>query len=164
MSWSGQFEFPERAGATLKLVVPFTPLLIFVPLYRTFKHFGEALFLAALDGDVALGAGGRGIGLLYGLGHTLSVAGVVGFIALAGVAGMILLLSLKQVWFARLDQNQSEDSDLLDAICEGAMLRLWPKAMTVAVILSPASCRSWSGGRHRQRGHTAHRPRRWLAA
>ncbi|MGQ5524225.1 efflux RND transporter permease subunit [Chitinimonas sp. PSY-7] len=145
VSWSGQFEFLERAAAKLKLVVPFTLLIIFVLLYLTFKHFGEALLLMATLPFALVG----GIWLLYGLGYNLSVAGVVGFIALAGVAaefGVIMLLYLKQAWMARVDQNQTSEADLLDAIREGAVLRVRPKAMTVAVILAGLLPIMWGGG------------------
>lgn len=145
MSWSGQFEFLERATAKLKLVVPFTLLIIFVLLYLTFRHFGEALLLMTTLPFALIG----GIWLLYGLGYNLSVAGVVGFIALAGVSaefGVIMLLYLKQAWQARLAQNRTQDSDLLDAIREGAVLRVRPKAMTVAVILAGLLPIMWGGG------------------
>ena len=145
VSWSGQFEFLERAAAKLKLVVPFTLLIIFVLLYLTFKHFGEALLLMATLPFALVG----GVWLLYGLGYNLSVAGVVGFIALAGVAaefGVIMLLYLKQAWMARIDQNQTGEADLLDAIREGAVLRVRPKAMTVAVILAGLLPIMWGGG------------------
>jgi Cu(I)/Ag(I) efflux system membrane protein CusA/SilA len=145
VSWSGQFEFLERAAAKLKLVVPFTLLIIFVLLYLTFKHFGEALLLMATLPFALVG----GIWLLFGLSYNLSVAGVVGFIALAGVAaefGVIMLLYLKQAWMARVDQNQTSEADLLDAIREGAVLRVRPKAMTVAVILAGLFPIMWGTG------------------
>jgi len=145
VSWSGQFEFLERANAKLKLVVPFTLLIIFVLLYLTFKHFGEALLLMATLPFALVG----GIWLLFGLNYNLSVAGVVGFIALAGVAaefGVIMLLYLKQAWMARIDQNQTSEADLLEAIREGAVLRVRPKAMTVAVILAGLLPIMWGGG------------------
>jgi Cu(I)/Ag(I) efflux system membrane protein CusA/SilA len=145
MSWSGQFEFLERASAKLRLVVPFTLLIIFVLLYLSFKHFGEALLIMATLPFALIG----GIWLLYLLGHNLSVAGVVGFIALAGVAaefGVIMLLYLKQAWFARLDDNRTGEADLQDAIREGAVLRVRPKAMTVAVILGGLLPIMWGGG------------------
>jgi len=145
VSWSGQFEFLERASAKLKLVVPFTLLIIFLLLYLTFKHFSEALLLMATLPFALVG----GVWLLYGLGYNLSVAGVVGFIALAGVAaefGVIMLLYLKQAWMARIDQNQTSEADLLDAIREGAVLRVRPKAMTVAVILAGLLPIMWGGG------------------
>ena len=145
ISWSGQFEFLERAAARLKVVVPFTLLIIFVLLYLTFKRFGEALLIMAAVPFALIG----GVWLLYLLGFNLSVAGVVGFIALAGVAaefGVIMLLYLKQAWLARLDNNQTSEADLLDAIREGAVLRVRPKAMTVAVILAGLLPIMWGAG------------------
>jgi Cu(I)/Ag(I) efflux system membrane protein CusA/SilA len=135
VSWSGQFEYMERASAKLKLVVPATLLIIFVLLYLTFKRFDEAaLIMATLPFALA-----GGIWLLWMLGHHLSVASAVGFIALAGVAaefGVIMLLYLKHAWEARLGEGKSSEADLLDAIREGAVLRVRPKAMTVAVIIA----------------------------
>lgn len=145
VSWSGQFEYLERAAARLKLVVPVTLLIIFVLLYLTFKHFGEALLLMATLPFALVG----GVWLLYGLGYNLSVAGVVGFIALAGVAaefGVIMLLYLKQAWMVRVADHRTGDAELLDAIREGAVLRVRPKAMTVAVILAGLLPIMWGGG------------------
>ena len=145
VSWSGQFEFLERATAKLKLVVPFTLLIIFVLLYLAFKHFGEALLIMTTLPFALVG----GVWLLYLLDYNLSVAGVVGFIALAGVAaefGVIMLLYLKQAWFDRLDENKGTEADLLDAIREGAVLRVRPKAMTVAVILAGLFPIMWGTG------------------
>lgn len=145
VSWSGQFEFMERAAAKLQLVVPFTLLIIFVLLYITFKHFGEALLLMATLPFALIG----GIWLLYGLGYNLSVAGAVGFIALAGVAaefGVIMLLYLKQAWADRVGRDQATEADLMDAIREGAVLRVRPKAMTVAVILAGLLPIMWGSG------------------
>jgi Cu(I)/Ag(I) efflux system membrane protein CusA/SilA len=76
---------------------------------------------------------------LYFLGHDLSVAGAVGFIALAGVAaefGVIMLLYLRNTWDAQIATGKRSSDDLLDAIRHGAVLRVRPKAMTVAVILA----------------------------
>ncbi|WP_229518398.1 efflux RND transporter permease subunit [Massilia sp. PAMC28688] len=135
VSWSGQFEYLERATAKLKIVVPATLLIIFVLLYMTFKRFDEAaLIMATLPFALA-----GGIWLLWALGHNLSVASGVGFIALAGVSaefGVIMLLYLKHAWEARLVKGTPDESDLLDAIREGAVLRVRPKAMTVAVIIA----------------------------
>lgn len=111
----------------------------------TFKHFAEALLLMATLPFALVG----GIWLLFGLGHNLSVAGIVGFIALAGVAaefGVIMLLYLKQAWRARTDQDQTSEADLLEAIREGAVLRVRPKAMTVAVILAGLLPILWGAG------------------
>jgi len=135
VAWSGQFEFLERATAKLKIVVPATLLIIFVLLYMTFQRFDEvALIMATLPFALA-----GGIWLLWALGHNLSVASGVGFIALAGVSaefGVIMLLYLKQAWEKRLADGKGSEADLLDAIREGAVLRVRPKAMTVAVIIA----------------------------
>jgi Cu(I)/Ag(I) efflux system membrane protein CusA/SilA len=135
VSWSGQFEYLERATARLKAVVPATLLIIFVLLYLTFGRFDEAaLIMATLPFALA-----GGVWLLWLLGYNLSVAGGVGFIALAGVSaefGVIMLLYLKHAWDGRLSDGRSSEADLLDAIREGAVLRVRPKAMTVAVIIA----------------------------
>ena len=135
ISWSGQFEFLERALAKLEIVVPATLLIIFVLLFVTFQRFDEALLImAALPFALA-----GGIWLLWLLGHNLSVASAVGFIALAGVAaefGVIMLLYLKHAWEARVRAGHTSEADLLDAIREGAVLRVRPKAMTVAIIIA----------------------------
>ncbi len=136
MSWSGQFEFLERATAKLKIVVPATLAIIFVLLYLTFRRFDEALLIMATLPFALVG----GFWLLFALGHNISVASAVGFIALAGVAaefGVIMLLYLKQALDARLAAGGVLSLPLLeDAIREGAVLRVRPKAMTVAVIIA----------------------------
>ncbi|MCS0588344.1 efflux RND transporter permease subunit [Massilia norwichensis] len=135
ISWSGQFEYLERASAKLKVVVPATLLVIFVLLYLTFKRFDEAILIMATLPFALAG----GVWLLWMLGHHLSVASAVGFIALAGVAaefGVIMLLYLKQAWEAHVTVGKSSEADLLDAIREGAVQRVRPKAMTVAVIIA----------------------------
>jgi Cu(I)/Ag(I) efflux system membrane protein CusA/SilA len=135
LSWSGQFEYLERASARLKVVVPATLLIIFVLLYMTFRRFDEAaLIMATLPFALA-----GGFWLLRLLQHNLSVASGVGFIALAGVSaefGVIMLLYLKQAWEARVAKGKAGEQDLLEAIREGAVLRVRPKAMTVAVIIA----------------------------
>jgi Cu(I)/Ag(I) efflux system membrane protein CusA/SilA len=135
VSWSGQFEYLERATARLKVVVPATLLIIFVLLYLTFRRADEAaLIMATLPFALA-----GGVWLLWALGHNLSVATGIGFIALAGVAaefGVIMLLYLKHAWEARTAAGRGGQADLLDAIREGAVLRVRPKAMTVTVIVA----------------------------
>ncbi len=145
ISWSGQFEFLERATAKLKVVVPFTLLIIFVLLYLIFNSFGEALLIMLTLPFALVG----GIWLLYFLSYNLSVAGAVGFIALAGVSaefGVIMLLYLKHAWDARMALGHTTADDLLDAIREGAVLRVRPKAMTVAVILAGLFPIMWGTG------------------
>ncbi|NYE61289.1 Cu(I)/Ag(I) efflux system membrane protein CusA/SilA [Duganella sp. 1224] len=135
VSWSGQFEYLERATARLKVVVPATLVTIFVLLYLTFQRFDEAaLIMATLPFALAGGAW-----MEWLLGHNLSVASGVGFIALAGVAaefGVIMLLYLKHEWAAKRAAGQTTADDLRDAIRAGAVLRVRPKAMTVAVIIA----------------------------
>ena len=153
VSWSGQFEYLERATAKLKVVVPATLLIIFVLLYLTFKRFDEALLIMLAMPFSLIG----GFWLLYALGHNLSIASAIGFIALAGVTaefGVIMVLYLKQAWEAKVKEDQlagAPDSDshnlrLLNAIREGAVLRVRPKAMTVAVILAGLLPILWSSG------------------
>ncbi len=135
ISYSGQFEFMERANAKLKLVVPATLLIIFVLLYLTFSRFGEALLIMATLPFALTG----GVWFLYLLGYNLSVATGIGFIALAGVSaefGVIMLLYLTNAWRDRLNAGARDEADLLDAIREGAVQRVRPKAMTVAVIIA----------------------------
>jgi len=145
VSWSGQFEFLERATAKLKVVVPFTLVIIFVLLYLTFRRFDEALLIMATLPFALIG----GIWLLWLLDYNLSVAGAVGFIALAGVAaefGVIMLLYLRQAWDERIAEGKTTHDDLLDAIRDGAVLRVRPKAMTVAVILAGLFPIMWGTG------------------
>ncbi|WP_313305865.1 efflux RND transporter permease subunit [Stutzerimonas balearica] len=135
ISYSGQFEFMERANARLKLVVPATLLIIFVLLYLTFGRLDEALLIMATLPFALTG----GVWFLHLLGYHLSVATGVGFIALAGVSaefGVIMLLYLKNAWHDRLAAGRHGQTALLDAIREGAVQRVRPKAMTVAVIIA----------------------------
>lgn len=145
ISYSGQFEFMERANAKLKLVVPATLLIIFVLLYLTFARFGDALLIMATLPFALTG----GVWLLYLLDYHLSVATGVGFIALAGVSaefGVIMLLYLKNAWSERLDAENLGEPALLDAIREGAVQRVRPKAMTVAVIVAGLLPILWGSG------------------
>ncbi|MFT5032161.1 MAG: Cu(I)/Ag(I) efflux system membrane protein CusA/SilA [Bacteroidia bacterium] len=145
ISYSGQFEFMERANAKLKLVVPATLLIIFVLLYLTFGRFGEALLIMATLPFALTG----GVWFLYLLGYNLSVATGIGFIALAGVSaefGVIMLLYLKNAWTDRVNAGAQGEGVLLDAIREGAVQRVRPKAMTVAVIIAGLLPILWGSG------------------
>ena len=145
VSWSGQYEFLERATAKLKVVVPFTLAIIFVLLYLTFRRFDEALLILLSMPFALIG----GFWLLFLLGHNFSIASAIGFIALAGVTaefGVIMLLYLRQAWDARLERGDRSPPALLDAIREGAVLRVRPKAMTVAVILGGLLPILWGAG------------------
>ncbi|WP_313086260.1 efflux RND transporter permease subunit [Pseudomonas sp.] len=145
ISYSGQFEFMERANAKLKLVVPATLVIIFVLLYLTFARFSEALLIMATLPFALTG----GVWFLYLLDYHLSVATGVGFIALAGVSaefGVIMLLYLKNAWRDRQDTGNRGEPALLDAIREGAVQRVRPKAMTVAVIIAGLLPVLWGSG------------------
>ncbi|MES2663749.1 MAG: efflux RND transporter permease subunit [Pseudomonadota bacterium] len=135
LTWSGQFEFLERATAKFKIVIPATLGIIFFLLFLTFKRLDEALLISTTLPFALIG----GIWLLWLLDHHISVASGVGFIALAGVSaefGVIMLLYLKNSWQQRIAVGKNTNSDLLDAIREGAVQRVRPKAMTVAVIIA----------------------------
>ena len=139
LSWSGQFEYLERAKARLTLVVPFVLLVIFVLLYLTFRSPGEALLIMASLPFALVG----GFWTIYLLDHHLSVASIVGFIALAGVAaefGVVMLVYLRQAI------ERHGPGRLVEAIDDGAVQRVRPKAMTVAVILAGLAPIMWSEG------------------
>jgi len=146
LSWSGQFEYLERATAKLKIVLPVTLMIIFVLLFITFKRISDALLIMGTLPFSLIG----GVWLLWLLGYNLSVAGAVGFIALAGVAaefGVIMVLYLNHA----LQKYRTREPDggnkvLLQAIHEGAVLRVRPKVMTVATIMAGLLPIMWGGG------------------
>ncbi len=146
IAWSGQFEYLERASKRLQLVVPFTLAIILLLLYLIFRNVGEALLIIATLPFALVG----GLWLIYGLGHHLSIASGVGFIALAGVAaefGVIMLIYLQQAVKQRQQHGRlNSAADLEDAIIEGAVLRVRPKAMTVAVIVAGLLPLFWGAG------------------
>jgi Cu(I)/Ag(I) efflux system membrane protein CusA/SilA len=131
LEWSGQYEFMKRATQRLLLVVPVTLLLIFLLLYQNFKSITEALMVMLSLPFAMVGA----FWALQLLGYNLSVAVWVGIIALTGVAaetGIVMLLYLDEVYHSRLAAGTlSTRSDLLEAIVEGAVMRVRPKLMTV---------------------------------
>ncbi|MEM5385541.1 efflux RND transporter permease subunit [Paraburkholderia phymatum] len=136
IAWSGQFEYLERASAKLRTVIPVTLVVIFVLLFLTFNSAADALLLMSTVPFALVG----GFWFIWILGHAVSVATSVGFIALAGVAaefGVVMLLYLKGALNRRLELGEPlDEATLLDAIREGAVLRVRPKAMTVAVVLA----------------------------
>jgi copper/silver efflux system protein len=139
LTWSGQFEYFERAKQRLALVVPFVLLIILVLLYLTFRRLDEALLIMV---SLPLSLVG-GLWTLYLLGHNFSVASAVGLIALAGVAaefGVVMLIYLKHAI------ERQGPGHLLEAIDEGAVQRVRPKAMTVAVIIAGLAPIMWSAG------------------
>ncbi|AOJ82232.1 cation transporter [Burkholderia savannae] len=136
IAWSGQFEYLERAAATLRAVIPATLVVIFVLLFVTFDSAADALLLMTTVPFALVG----GFWFVWMLGHAVSVATAVGFIALAGVAaefGVVMLLYLKSAYARRVAAGEPPTETMLaDAIREGAALRVRPKAMTVAVVLA----------------------------
>ncbi len=133
IAYTGQFEFLERANARLTLVVPATLLIIFGLLWLTFRRLDEAVLIMATLPFALTG----GVWALYLLGFDQSVATGVGFIALAGVSaefGVVMLIYLKSALARRGEVLSSREVG--EAIREGALLRVRPKAMTVAVILA----------------------------
>ena len=133
--WSGQYEYMEKARKTLNLVVPLTLVIIFVLLYIHFQSFSEAFIVMASLPFALVG----GVWLLYLLDYNLSVAVVVGFIALAGLAaetGVVMLVYLDQAY----DRGTREGTihtvaGLRDAVMEGTVERVRPKLMTVSTTL-----------------------------
>lgn len=146
LSWSGQFEYLERASTQLKIVLPVTLAIIFVLLFVTFSSVRDALLIMATLPFALIG----GVWLLYLLNYNLSVAGAVGFIALAGVAaefGVIMVLYLNHALEKHRQPGQPlTQKQLMDAITEGAALRVRPKVMTVATIMAGLLPIMWGNG------------------
>ncbi|MFC5582444.1 efflux RND transporter permease subunit [Rhodanobacter terrae] len=136
VTWSGQFEYLAQAMRRLTLVVPVVLLIVFVLIYVVFREVSEAALIMA---SVPLALVG-GLWLIWLLGHAVSVATMIGFIALAGVAaefGVVMMLYLRHAWDRQLAIDpRSGPAELDQAIREGAVQRVRPKAMTVAVILA----------------------------
>ncbi len=136
ISWTGQYQYLQRATERLKQVVPLTLAIIFVLLFLIFRHGGKASLIMVTLPFALVG----GFWLLWALGFELSIAVAVGFIALAGVAaefGVVMLIYLDHAIEDRRRAGRlNTRTDLAEAIMEGAVLRVRPKAMTVAVILA----------------------------
>jgi Cu(I)/Ag(I) efflux system membrane protein CusA/SilA len=150
VTWSGQFEYMERAKARLKVVVPITVLIIFLLLYLNFRRVTETLIVMLSVPFALVG----GLWLMWWLGFNLSVAVAVGFIALAGVAaetGVVMLIYLDNALTALQSQRVAEGrpfthDDLYAAIMAGAVERVRPKMMTVAAIMAGLLPIMWSHG------------------
>jgi Cu(I)/Ag(I) efflux system membrane protein CusA/SilA len=145
-TWSGQFEYMERAAERMKIVVPGTLLIIFILLYLNFRRLTETLIVMLSVPFALVG----GVWLMWLLGYNLSVAAAVGFIALAGVAaetGVVMLIYLDHAWQA---QQKSAVAvrlvDLYAAVMEGAVERVRPKMMTVTAIMAGLLPIMWSSG------------------
>jgi Cu(I)/Ag(I) efflux system membrane protein CusA/SilA len=149
-TWSGQFEYMERAKAKMKIVIPLTLLIIFVLLYLNFKRLTET-FIVMLSVPFSLVGG---IWLMYWLDYNMSVAVAVGFIALAGVAaetGVIMLIYLDHAYKDLKAKRESEGkdftiADIYEAVMEGAVERVRPKMMTVVAIMAGLLPIMWGSG------------------
>ena len=150
VTWSGQFEYMERAKARLKVVVPITVLIIFLLLYLNFRRVTETLIVMLSVPFALVG----GLWLMWWLGFNLSVAVAVGFIALAGVAaetGVVMLIyldnALTELQAERaIEGDEFTREDLYTAIMAGAVERVRPKMMTVAAIMAGLLPIMWSHG------------------
>jgi Cu(I)/Ag(I) efflux system membrane protein CusA/SilA len=146
LTWSGQYEYMERAKERLGLVVPATLAIIALLLYLAFRKVTEVLIVL---GTVPMALTG-GVWLLYWMGFDLSVAVAVGFIALAGVAveiGVLMLVYLDLALGQRREEGGALDRDgLRDAVRDGALRRLRPIVMTMASITIGLLPILWGGG------------------
>lgn len=149
-TWSGQFEYMQRAKQKLKVVVPLTLTIIFLLLYLNFRRLTETLIVMLSVPFSLVG----GVWLIWLLGYNLSVAVAVGFIALAGVAaetGVVMLIYLDHAWDA-IKANRAVTgsaptvADLYAAVMEGAVDRVRPKMMTVVAIMAGLLPIMWSNG------------------
>lgn len=136
ISYAGQFEYLERAADRLALVAPATLVIIFILLYLIFRRTDEAILVMASVPFALTG----GVWLVYLLGYEFSVAVAVGFIALSGLAaefGVVMLVYLRSALDDRIGRGAAlTPAVVAEAVRDGALLRLRPKAMTVAVVLA----------------------------
>ncbi|MDO9200285.1 MAG: efflux RND transporter permease subunit [Hydrogenophaga sp.] len=150
ITWSGQFEYMERAIEKMKVVVPVTLLLIFLLLYLNFKRITETLIVMLSVPFALVG----GVWLMWALDYNMSVAVAIGFIALAGVAaetGVVMLIYLDQAWEAiklkcRSEGREPGAVDLYAAVMEGAVERVRPKMMTVVSTMAGLLPIMWVSG------------------
>ena len=145
VAWSGQWENQVRAKARLQLLVPLGMVIIFIRLYFTFHSALEASMVMLSVPFALVG----GVYLVAALGYNMSVAVWVGFIALYGIAvetGVVMVIYLHEALDRRLAKGPVTEQDIYDATYEGAVLRLRPKLMTVAVALIGLVPIMWSSG------------------
>ena len=150
ITWSGQFEYMERAIQKMKVVIPITLLTIFMLLYLNFRRLGETLIVMLSVPFALVG----GVWLMWALSYNVSVAVAVGFIALAGVAaetGVVMLIYLDHAWDeakvrCRQEGRAPTADDLYAAVMEGAVERVRPKMMTVTAIMAGLLPIMWGTG------------------
>ena len=146
MTWSGQYEYMQRAAARMKLVIPATLAIIFLLLYFNFRNAGETLIVMLSLPFALVG----GVWFVWALGYNWSVAVAIGFVALAGVAaetGVIMLIYLDHAWRDRTASGGPPTlRDLYEAVIEGAVERVRPKMMTVTAIMAGLLPILWGSG------------------
>jgi Cu(I)/Ag(I) efflux system membrane protein CusA/SilA len=147
LTWSGQFEYMQRAAERLRMVVPLTLLIIFLLLYFNFRNFTAPL-VVMLSIPFALAGG---FWLVWALGYNLSVAVAVGFIALAGVSaeiGVLVLTFIDQAIAKRREENQGQlsQTDIVGAVLFGTTRRVRPIAMTATAIIAGLLPIMWGSG------------------
>jgi len=150
VTWSGQYEYMERAKERLQWVVPVTIVLIFLLLYLCFRNVAETFMLMGSLPFAAVG----GVWLLYWLAYDISVAVAAGFILLIGLSAEFAVVMLMYVRGAVEQRQPSTRGELREAIIEGAVMRVRPKAMTsltVVLGLSPLLMDSGPGSEAMQR-------------
>jgi len=146
LTWSGQYEYMQRAAQKLRVVIPATLAIIFLLLYFNFKNVGESVIVMLSVPFALVG----GLWFIWLLGYNWSVAVAIGFVALAGVAtetGVVMLIYLDHAWQARQQAGRAPTlKDLYEAVMEGAVERVRPKIMTVTVIIGGLLPILWGSG------------------
>ncbi|MCE9863777.1 CusA/CzcA family heavy metal efflux RND transporter [Aeromonas caviae] len=145
ITWSGQYEYMERAKARLTYVVPLTVAIIVLLLYLAFRRVQEVLLILTTLPLAVVG----GIWYVWLAGFNMSVAVGVGFIALAGVAvetGVLMLIYLNHAWDDLVKNDKLDNAGLHGAVIHGAAMRLRPKMMTVVTIIAGLLPIMWSHG------------------
>ncbi len=145
VAWSGQWENQIRAKERLQVLIPLGMVIIFILLYFYFKSVLEASMVMLSVPFALVG----GVYLVSALDYNLSVAVWVGFIALYGIAvetGVVMVIYLHEALDKKLINGPCTEQDIEDAAFEGAVLRLRPKLMTVAVALLGLIPILWSTG------------------
>jgi Cu(I)/Ag(I) efflux system membrane protein CusA/SilA len=150
VTWSGQFEYLERAVDKLKIVVPLTLLIIFVLLYFSLKRGAETMIVMLSVPFSLVG----GVWYLWALDYNMSVAVAVGFIALAGVAaetGVVMIVYIQNAWNDTVARCRAEGraptmADMHAAVVHGAVERVRPKVMTVVTTIAALAPIMWSTG------------------
>jgi Cu(I)/Ag(I) efflux system membrane protein CusA/SilA len=145
VAWSGQYENQQRAKSRLLIVVPVVLLVIFGLLYLTYRSAIEAAHVLMAVPFALTG----GVYFVWFLGYNFSVAVWVGFIALFGTAvqtAVVMVIYLEEAVAKKKLERGADYSarDLMDAVIEGALLRLRPKVMTVSTVVAGLLPIMWS--------------------